>query len=213
MPQIPAPPPGWRNLLLNENPGRTLLLAYRTTQGKDRPNYGAPLAIVTLHAIQVHGDHHVAHPPGTEPEYRPLLAMHMLCGQPGAEGHMVGCTKNPWVTSRDSLERMINQGMAAMGVERYAGRPGVSDTLSVPVRARDCLSRTKAIHVPETLMTVAMRRLEQTTTPRPARTTTPTPARRQPPCSTPTQSRLHSTRSQSAPIASRSRGAKRGAPD
>ena len=167
-----------------------------------------------MHAIQVHGDH-VVHPPGTEPEYRPLLAMHMLCGQPGAEGHMVGCTSDPWVTSRDSLERMINKGMAAMGVKRYAGRSGVSGASPVPVRARDCLSRTKAMHVPDTLMTVAMRPLEQTTTPRPARATTPRPERRQLPCSTPTPSpsRLHSTRSQSAPVASRSRSAKRGAPD
>ena len=142
----------------------------------------------------------------------------MLAGQPGAEaGHMVGCSSNPWVTSRDSLERMINQPEHGSHGRREIHRKGrgvigVSDALPA-VRACDCLTPMQAMRVPDTLMTVMMRPLQRTTTPRPARSTTQ-PAQRHQPCSTPTPSRLHNTRSQSAPtMALTPRGVKRDAPD
>ena len=137
----------------------------------------------------------------------------MLAGQPGAEaGHMVGCSSNPWVTSRDSLERMINQPEHGSHGRReiHRGRAGVSDALPA-VRACDCLTPIQAMRVPDTLMTVMMRPLQRTTTPRPARSTTQ-PAQRHQPCSTPAPSRLHNTRSQSAPMALRPRCVKRDAP-
>lgn len=139
-------PSGWQNPLRAQAP--TMLLSLRETRGKERSNCGEALALVTCHAVDVRpswrkgGDALAVE--------RPVLAMHMLNGKPGAEGHMVACKEVDWHEGPASIRAAITRSMHAMGKPWGAlgGAAWVSAMAGdIRVDATLCVKRKHQVHV------------------------------------------------------------------
>ena len=69
----------------------TMVISFRETAGTGRGNAGDALAWVGVHAVDIRPQRHR----DSSDARRPVLAMHMVNGKQGAEGHMVARSQAP----------------------------------------------------------------------------------------------------------------------
>ena len=121
-------PSGWTNPLMR---APTMVISFRETAGTGRGNAGDALAWVGVHAVDIRPQRHR----DSSDARRPVLAMHMVNGKQGAEGHMVACSQAPWHTGVSSIFDVVRKNMHAMGVQ-WGGAP-VHD--ATPQDAAQCV--------------------------------------------------------------------------
>jgi len=137
-------PSAWTNPLMR---APTMVISFRETAGTSRGNAGDALAWVGVHAVDVRP---LRHRDDIDAR-RPVLAMHMVNGKQGAEGHMVACSQPPWHNGVSSIFDIVSANMHAMGVEW-----GVIDgQAAVPLDATQCV-KNKHRHWVAALTTVSM---------------------------------------------------------
>ena len=112
-------PSEWTNPLLRSP---TMLISFRETVGATRGNAGDALAWVGVHAV----DLRPTRQKDNTDARRPVLAMHMVNGKQGAEGHMVACSKSPWHDGATSIFDIVQSNMHAMGVDWGGARVHVA---------------------------------------------------------------------------------------
>ena len=127
-------PSAWTNPLMR---APTMVISFRETAGTSRGNAGDALAWVGVHAVDVRPQRQK----DTTDARRPVLAMHMVNGKQGAEGHMVACSRPPWHNGVSSIFDIVRSNMHAMGVEWGGAQVHAHDTI-----ARDATQCVKYKH-------------------------------------------------------------------
>ena len=127
-------PSAWTNPLMR---APTMVISFRETTGSSRGNAGDALAWVGVHAVDVRPQRQK----DTTDARRPVLAMHMVNGKQGAEGHMVACSRPPWHNGVSSIFDIVRSNMHAMGVEWGGAQVHAHDAI-----ARDATQCVKYKH-------------------------------------------------------------------